>query len=1757
MVQDNFRQSVDEWQRRLLQLDRHNNLLYFRPGKTAVRIAEHAPNSIMEALLSSRRGLTFDYAEPRSRRQRARFPQTTPAVDQDTEPYIVAGDLKGDCPPLDLQSRLENLRRRAREWQEEQGLNVLFLALGFLRWLDEEGQQAFAPLLLLPCRLERASPRDAFTLWQEEEDLTTNSTLAVKLAESGIELAEADTGIATPGEYIDAVRELVRQRPEWEVQDDVYLATFAYSKLAMWRDLEIIKNNGTDHPTILTLAGADPPVQRDSTPSALPPPLQQDQTGGRLDDVLDVRDQFAVLPADYSQLLAITAARRGSNLVVHGPPGTGKSQTIANIIATFLAEGKSVLFVSEKTAALDVVKRRLDEKHLGVFCLDLHSERGRKASVYQQLQQAVDDPRAVRKLDFGYEALAERRRQLNQVVRALHQVRQPLGRTAFQVQGRFASIRDVPHVPFDVRDTGTLDQGRLEKILQASDRVRLRPREFKEHWTSHWRVLKTGSPSLELANRIRLDMQVLSAAVERAQSVVPELAEALGLALPETLEQVIWLEGVARHLAKAPGVPRTWLADGVAKRLRIVAEREADLQRTRAPLIGHLTHAFGTPIPTWDFAALAEQLVLTPEEERSLKSLLGEKWGGRLVQGPQTTSTSLRQLSTALVRLQSLQAEDTDFLGLKPTGTWTNLQRLLEIVRTLARVGPVPIKWAGLRETEAIAAILERARKVAQDLGDGETRLFSEYDPGVVAAVDHDMLVRYRTNHQSRLGRLIGLAYRRDRKAVQACRRTPGKMSFPQELETVEQIVEVQRRRAAWDVASAELAPAIERRYDDRNTDWDSVLRDIRDVQSLLEGWAGNRTHLVGLLTEEQGALHARELAQKLEQVSADVGSLMNTCLAASLAQQVQGDIITLSSLESLIRDALVTTDRIERAAGVPLANAREPLSDLRALYGLMSSGAQLAALELEYSQTRDALQADFGSRLLGFDTDWPDVLACLTWTDELLGKAPPSGLSADFLAHAEEPRARFVYQGIGDTAAEVVQQFLTQVAPLMGSYDLEAGPWDSMGQARFEDVRQWSKELSQDADSASDWLSYRTAVSELDRSIGDSTTDLIREQTSDSEQVPRVVERRVLVAWLDWIYPQEPALIGFSATEQQDLIGKFRELDQQLPVAAQNEVRKRVFEGYPDVYSNMYSASARASELGILKHELSKRRSQWPVRKLLGKIPRLIQALKPCFLMSPLAVSQYLPLSADASETLTFDVVIFDEASQIFPEDAVPALIRGKQSILAGDRKQLPPTNYFRRSLTEDGPDGDDDDDDATAPNQLVGMESILDAVTGRAGRLFNDALLNVHYRSQDESLIRFSNHNFYDDRLLTFPSPGIRDSWFGVHDVYVPDGRYDAGATRTNRKEAERVVELVFEHMRTRPVGESMGVVALSRKQADLIEQLIDERRILEGDVDGRFNERPDEPFFVKNLERVQGDERDHMIISIGYGPTVGSGAVPNRFGPLNIAGGERRLNVLVTRARQRVDVVHSLRASDIHSEQEGARFLRRYLEYVANPRQAFEGQVTVDPAAETESPFETAVENALIAKGYRVARQVGVSGYRIDLTILSEDGTKHDLGIECDGWRYHSFPAARDRDWLRQKVLEGLGWKIHRVWSTAWVRNPEAELARIEMALAECGISVKLSPYEEGDSFLEQARAATTDGPQPSDRWGDDRPRGSERAGTLGAAGATAAGSVSKGGSRCFSPWQSRTSTCSCPVGRSEGARRRGSADGVRRMQLGPPA
>jgi very-short-patch-repair endonuclease len=463
----------------------------------------------------------------------------------------------------------------------------------------------------------------------------------------------------------------------------------------------------------------------------------------------------------------------------------------------------------------------------------------------------------------------------------------------------------------------------------------------------------------------------------------------------------------------------------------------------------------------------------------------------------------------------------------------------------------------------------------------------------------------------------------------------------------------------------------------------------------------------------------------------------------------------------------------------------------------------------------------------------------------------------------------------------------------------------------------------------------------------------------------------------------------------------------------------------------------AADSEAAILQKEAAKKRQLMPIRTLFQKIPNLLVKLKPCLLMSPITVSQFLP-----AESNKFDLIVFDEASQVVPEDAIGAIYRGKTVVVAGDNKQLPPTSFFQKNLIDNVDWDEMSDDDAEV------FDSILDECLGIGLPV---KTLKWHYRSRDEDLIAFSNHQFYDDNLITFPAAKAEDDSLGVKLVYVPDGIYDRGGKRNNPVEAEKVADLVFEHFKNYP-KKTLGVVTFSIAQMEAVEDAIDRRLKEQTNFEPFFKEDRLEGFFVKNLENVQGDERDVIFFSVGYGYDQNKQMAMN-FGPLNKPGGERRLNVAVTRAREKVLLITSIKATDIDADAKavGLQTLRYYLDYAEH------GPKTLEPIEAKASEFDSALDEDVAAEikklGYEVVPQVGCSEYRIDLGVVDPvNPGSFLLGVECDGATYRSSSSARDRDRLREQVLMQLGWRIHRVWSPAWVARRDSEIRRLKEALEQ---------------------------------------------------------------------------------------------------------
>lgn len=527
--------------------------------------------------------------------------------------------------------------------------------------------------------------------------------------------------------------------------------------------------------------------------------------------------------------------------------------------------------------------------------------------------------------------------------------------------------------------------------------------------------------------------------------------------------------------------------------------------------------------------------------------------------------------------------------------------------------------------------------------------------------------------------------------------------------------------------------------------------------------------------------------------------------------------------------------------------------------------------------------------------------------------------------------------------------------------------------------------------------------------------------------------------------FRERPELSAFIRELHEGKISKFIELDKKVLL----ENRQRIVcTAYGDT-PKLTSGASRASEAGILLNEFNRKRGHMPIRTLMKKAGGLIQKIKPCFLMSPLSIAQYL----DPRST-RFDVIIFDEASQVRPEDAVGALLRGKQVVVMGDSKQLPPTDFF--DIVVDSHENEPDDYTPAGD-----MESILNVCK----RSFPVKTLRWHYRSRHESLIAISNQEFYDNRLYVYPSPMQKDESLGLKFVYIPDAAYDRGKSGANRIEARAVARAVFEHFQKYP-GKSLGVGTFNIKQQEAIQEEVEALLKVNPGVELNSGNDRGEHFFVKNLETIQGDERDVILLSVGYG-FDNNRKLSLNFGPLNREGGERRLNVLITRAREKCVVFSNFTSRDLPLDENssfGLKALKVFLEFAEN------GTLPLSCGRqELDSPFEGAVSEFLTENGCEIHRQIGCAGYRLDLAVPDPlHPGRYILGIECDGADYHSSPVARDRDRLRQQVLEGLGWNIYRVWSTDWYLHPkecrEKLLETVKAAVKQAKLQAKSEPKPE---------------------------------------------------------------------------------------------
>jgi hypothetical protein len=717
----------------------------------------------------------------------------------------------------------------------------------------------------------------------------------------------------------------------------------------------------------------------------------------------------------------------------------------------------------------------------------------------------------------------------------------------------------------------------------------------------------------------------------------------------------------------------------------------------------------------------------------------------------------------------------------------------------------------------------------------------------------------------------------------------------------------------------------------------------------------------------------------------------------------------------------------------------------------------QVQELRKRLTDDEGWLQQVLGDHWRGERTSFSQIEPIVGW----LAAVKRSGLNRleDILpvlnALPDPKQAAAKMRGQGQDARAVIERPLTRLRLNLA----QAGLGQDLDTASLTDVGATLTQMGADIGRYAEWANLGRAIAQM---VSAGAGDVI-DAVADGRVAPQAAcdEFAYACAEARWNAARKarPDLADLAGVDRHGLVDLFKVKEKNRLIEAQNLILARHFTQMP---------RGSMGEMGVIRGEIARKSRHRSIRWVMTNAGSMVQRIKPVVLMSPISVAQFLPPGK-----VTFDLLVIDEASQIRPEDALGVIARARQIVVVGDQKQLPPTSFFDR-LVDDGDEPDEEEDEMPVGATASDMESILTLCEARGLR---SRMLEWHYRSRDPSLIQVSNAEFYGHGLVLPPSPLQLDENYGLKFNRVA-GVYARGTSgparpRTNKIEAQEVVRAVARHARAYPEL-SLGIVAFSKTQADMLTEILEYERRQDPVLDAFLREGRSEDLFVKNIENVQGDERDVIFISVGYGPQEPNGRLASQsFGPVNGEGGERRLNVLFSRARVRCEVFASFDPGDIdpsRSVRVGPRVLKRFLDFAKTG--IMDEQVAT--GLEPDSPFEKDVIRVIQSMGFLADPQVGSAGFRIDIGVRHPDRPgQYLVAVECDGAAYHSALWARERDRLRQDVLEGLGWRFHRIWSTDWFHRRDHEIKRLrdvlEAVRATAGGGIRVRGANEGGMVL----------------------------------------------------------------------------------------
>lgn len=1496
-----------------------------------------------------------------------------------------------DIQTLLLPDRLARVGRSLHEkghaFERETGVNVLHSAFGILEW-NEPGSSrtpARSPLLLLEVRMERKkAPAGVEFHICGEGDVSLNTTLAQTFAtQFGLELPVYEGGPIE--DYLTEVADLAPPGWHWTIRREALLGVFPSSRIAMYRDLDPETRPVAENPIIgslLASAGGDGMSYAGEYDTDAPE--------------VEARVPRLVMDADASQFSSLVDVSKGENVAIEGPPGSGKSQTIVNLIASAMADGKKVLFVAEKLTALDVVRNRLEAAGLGEFVLPLQAGRGSRDAVFQSLEDRIameppcgtigDTHRA------RHETLKQRRSQMQAYLDMLGSKLGTTGLTVHEALGQaIATADDIAGLPREIRRLRLSHAGRIDPETQEAIRDDVQ-------------MVVDRLDGVDKVARLWAEAGKAPLRVDEAEDIANEFMALLrGI---ETFREMVAEEEASPFLPDNAIAADTALLLAALRALEGVSGADVDLAAALLdPETCAAAHALCEARDSLTSAQRDIAALLSDPDQDSIDAFLGEVRGfagdldgeinpSELEARVETVKGQLGALQRQLQRAEALPARWAERAG-EDGQTLADLRLDAEMLlrapeAVLARRTPDDARLVPTTAREAIAT----HQKLFADL-----EVIKKDLPRAGTHTPRDILAAADAIASAGLFRVFSGTY----KAAWKLYRDDlgGDVKAPRD-----QAAAQMRDYASW--AERRDSFTAEPRY---TTALGSAFAGMTTDTALLSALASFHDK-IGMIAQGDERLRYALEAGPLEPLRAFAEE---SEIPARKLGEMREDIATAE------RDLNAAEACLEAARRYCAAFHKAPCLDLDIVDRAIEARARIArgaadiasspvAELLASHEDNDAIRA--AATAAGAATDLDNADPAL---EALRTKRVPALIES---AERLSERLQALRQEASDLAASIALPLPEDRSALVCLSE------------RSEDIR----EAARRPEGLVEKARLLKSLKDVDaRGLG-ALADWVQSPEGHEHrgQMPAIAAAILARSFTDEVETLHgTTLDAYDGADLDRLRKDIASIDKELITLSRDAIREDLVSRSNPPRGNGKGRVGTFTEMSLIHHQLGLMRNRVGVRDLTARAGSALLDLKPCWMMSPLAVAQYL------HDGLKFDLVVIDEASQMTPENALGAIMRAKQVVVVGDTKQLPPTNFFQKVL-----DADDDDEDARTDS-----ESILDM----ANTSFRPVRqLRWHYRSRHPHLIALSNKMVYDDKLVIFPAARDNDADLGVHLVEVENGTYKKGR---NIEEAKAIVAGAIAHMRDHP-DRSLGLATMNKDQTELILEEFEHQRARNPHVEAyidRWAELDDglEEFFVKNLETIQGDERDVIMISTLYGPDPETGKVFQRFGPVNSAHGHRRLNVLFSRAKEKIVTYSSMKPTDIQAEGKvkGVHMLRAWLEF-SRTKQITDIQVG---NGETESPFEDFVIAQIEAAGFEAVPQVGASGFRIDI------GVRHPswpygfiLAVECDGAPYHSSRSSRDRDRLRQQVLEGLGWRFHRIWSTDWFRDPRGQIEKLRAAL-----------------------------------------------------------------------------------------------------------